>query len=86
MTIAKRELEQKTRELLGQAMTLAGTLVPAAIEAEVIDREDFEDNYRPARILLQVLLEYVERQYTPAEADAKAVRRAQKLFAQIEVK
>jgi len=84
--IGRRELDQKTRELLKQAFKLAEDLVPAAISAEIINREDFEDNYRPARILLQVLLEYVERQYCPAEADAQAVRLAQTLFAQIEVK
>lgn len=85
MTITKEQLEQNTHEILGRAFKLAEDLVPAAVDAGLIDRDNFDDNFRPARILLAVLLEYAQAQYAEAEADHGAVVLAKAKFRQKEI-
>ena len=85
MAITKEQLEQNTRDLLDRAFKLAEDLVPAAVEAELVDRKNFDDNFRPSSILLAVLLEYAQKQYDVAEADHGAVLLAKAAFRQKEI-
>ena len=85
MTISKKQLEQNTHELLSRAFKLAEDLIPAAVEAELVDRDNFDDNFRPSRILLAVLLEYAQKQYAEGEADHGAAILAKAKFRQKEI-
>ena len=78
MTITKEQLENNTRALLRRALRLTEDLIPAFVEAELVERKNFDDNFRPARILLQVLLDCAKQQYSQAEADKGAVLIADK--------